>query len=124
MVRGRAGQRSRGSTRRPGPDRRPAAAPPATGTSPTPPAVPTAADRPRLVATDIPAVDPRRQPHRPAKRTIPPSAAPRTAAAAHPGPAATPKPPQPLPLEGCCDDRLSPPVAGGHLALLDQHVGV
>src|SRR3954451_24867269 len=127
MGRGRAGQRSRGSARRAGPDGGSAAAPPATGTSPTPPAVPTAADRPRLVATDIPAVDPRRQPHRPAKRTIPPAAAPRTAAAApprpappktaaaaHPGPAATPKPPQHLPLEGCCDDRLSPPAAWGN----------
>src|SRR3712207_6967144 len=84
MARGRAGQRSRASTRRPDPDRRSAAAPPATDTSSTPPAVPTAADRPRHVATDIPAADPRRQPRRPARRPILTSPAPRTAAAAHP----------------------------------------
>src|SRR5215210_9534665 len=113
MARGRAGQRSRASTRRPDPDRRSAAAPPATDTSPTPPAVPTAVDRPRRVATDIPAVDPRRQPRRPARRTIPPSPAARNAAAAHPEPAATPKPPQHLTLEGCCDDRLSAPPTKG-----------
>jgi hypothetical protein len=42
------------------------------------------------------------------------SPAPRTAAAAHPEPAATPKPPQHLALEGCCDDRLSAPIPAGH----------
>src|SRR5215212_5912968 len=113
MARDRAEQRSRASTRRPDADRRSAAAPPATDTSPTPPAVPTAVDRPSRVATDIPAADPRRQPRKPAKRTIPTSPAPRTAAAAHPEPAATPKPPQHLTLERCCDDRLRTPGAVG-----------
>src|SRR5215212_4319454 len=115
MARDRAEQRSRASTRRPDAGRRSAAAPPATDTSPTPPAVPTAVDRPRRVATDIPAADPRRQPRRPARRPIPTSPAPRTAAPVHPEPAATPKPPQHLALEGCCDDRLSAPAAWGHV---------
>src|SRR5215212_7892175 len=118
MARGRAESRSPASTRRPAADRRSAAAPPATNTSPTTPLVPTAVDRPRHVATDIPAADPRRQPRRPARRPIPTSPAPRTAAAAHPEPAATPKPPQHLPLEGCCDDRLSAPAAWGHLSVV------
>src|SRR3954468_12417074 len=100
--------------RRRDPGQRSAVVPPATDISPTPPGVPTAVDRPSHVATDTPAADPRRQPHRPAKRTFPPSPAPRTAPAAHPEPAATPKPPQHPALERCCDDRLTTPPTQGH----------
>src|SRR5215212_11180902 len=116
MARDRAEQRSRASTRRPDAGRRSAAAPPATDTSPTPPAVPPAVDRPRRVATDIPAADPRRQPRKLARRPIPWSPDPRTAAAAHPEPAATPNPPQHLTLTGCCDDRLNAPAPLGTAA--------